>query len=57
MIQTVTGAIDKKDLGITLPHEHILINHLATKGLCLANPFNTPFGLKALCLYAHALVG
>ena len=26
MIQTVTGAIDKKDLGIALPHEHILID-------------------------------
>lgn len=26
MIQTVTGAIDKKDLGVTLSHEHVLIN-------------------------------
>ena len=26
MIQTVTEVIDKKDLGITLPHEHILID-------------------------------
>ena len=26
MIQTVTGVIDKKDLGIALPHEHILID-------------------------------
>ena len=26
MIQTVTGIIDKKGLGVTLPHEHILIN-------------------------------
>jgi len=26
MIQTITGEIDKKDLGLTLPHEHILID-------------------------------
>lgn len=26
MIQTVKGLIDKKDLGVTLPHEHILID-------------------------------
>lgn len=26
MIQTVRGALDKKELAVTLPHEHILIN-------------------------------
>ena len=26
MIQTVTGEVDKRELGVTLPHEHILID-------------------------------
>ncbi len=48
--QTVMGLVEPDDLGVSLPHEHIIMEHVAANFVKPEDPFDEAMAYKPVCL-------